>query len=85
MTEAEYQRYQKRLAYGWRAEQALLVPRNIPRWVDDIEKEYQCSFVLFLKRERTLGQSWAQIARSIEVKKDTLGHWVRKYKRQGLL
>lgn len=85
MTQKEYSRYTKRLEYGYTPEQALTIPPGIPRWMAEVEKEEGCNFLSFLRRERTIGQTWAQIARSIEVKKDTLGHWVRKYQRAGLL
>jgi transposase-like protein len=43
-----------------------------------LESETGLPFMEFIKREQGFGVSLAGIARSVDVHKDTLYHWVRK-------
>jgi hypothetical protein len=86
MTEKEYQRYWRRVAYyGFTPEEAFNAPIRVPLWMYRVEQEEGCSFVDFLKREFAMGFSICAVARSIEVHQDTLYHWVRKFRNSGLL
>lgn len=86
MTEREYQRYWRRTRrYGYTPEEAYSIPSQIPRWMHKVEREEGVSFVEFLRREIACRVSYAQIARSIGVHKDTLFHHIRKLKREGML
>jgi hypothetical protein len=77
--------FYKRLDYGFTVEQALLIPKHMPRWMFQIEQEEGLSILEVVKREKAMGVSDADLAFSFEVKKDTLGHWLRKWRRAGEL
>jgi len=80
-----YSTFYKRLGYGFSFEDAHALAKNKPRWMAVIERDEGFDFIEILKRERSCGVSDAQIARSFSVHKDTLGHWIRKWKNAGLL
>jgi len=86
MTEKEYQRYWRRVnRYGFTPEEAYKAPVRVPLWMFRIEIEEGLPFVEFLKREFAFGLSLQSIALSIDVKYHTLYHWVKKFKKSGLL
>lgn len=77
--------FYKRLDYGYTPEQALSIPKGMPRWMWQIEQEAGRDIIEVVRFERSLGLSDARIAEGFGVKKDTLGHWIRKWKREGKL
>ena len=77
--------YYKRLEYGYTVEEALLIPKNMPRWMWLVEQEEGLPIIEVVKREKSFGVSDAELAFSFEVHKDTLGHWLRKWRREGKL
>jgi hypothetical protein len=86
MTEKEYQRYWRRVAYyGFTPEEAFSAPIRVPLWIYRVEQEEGCAFVDFLKREFALGYSIADVARSIDVTHARLFNRIRKYRKDGLL
>lgn len=85
MTETEYQRYWRRLSYGWPHDVAVLARKGMPRWMFEVEREEGRPIIEVVKSQKIAGASDAEIARSFEVKKDTLGHWIRKWKKAGLI
>lgn len=86
MTEKEYQRYWRRVAYyGFTPEEAFNAPVRVPLWIYRVEQEEGCAFVDFLQRQFDMGNSIADIARSIDVKHCRLFHWVRKFRNAGTL
>lgn len=85
MTLTQYNRYHKRLAYGYTPEQALHLPVRMPRWMAAIEAEEGMPIVDVIKRELKAGMNYSQIARSFDVRVDTMYHWIRKWIDKGLL
>lgn len=86
MTPTHYSRYNKRMTrYGFNHEQAFFVPVRQPLWQWLVEQEERLPIIQVVQRERNHGVTDAEIARGFGVKKDTLGHWIRKWKKQGLL
>lgn len=86
MTVTEYQRYSARVRrYGFTPEEAFTIPKNKPLWMARIESDEGLSMVDIVKRERRVGVSDAMIAASYDIHKDTLGHWIRKWQKSGLL
>jgi len=86
MTPTHYSRYNKRLtAYGYTHEQAYAVPIRQPLWQWLIEQEEGLPIIEVIQRELDHGISVSEIARGFDVKICTLYHWVRKWKKQGLL
>lgn len=57
----------------------------MPLWMFRAEKEEGLKMPEIIKREISCGSSYAQIAASFGVHKDTFGHWVRKWKKAGIL
>jgi DNA invertase Pin-like site-specific DNA recombinase len=86
MTQTEYQRYHKRLTcYGYTPEEALYLPVRMPRWMAAIEAEEGMPIIDVIKRELKAGSNYSQIARSFDVHRDTMYHWIRKWNDKGLL
>lgn len=77
--------YKRQERDGYSVEEALSIPKGVPRWIWLIEQEEGLPIVEVIKREQLMGVSDADIARSFDVKVDTLGHWIRKFKREGKL
>lgn len=85
MTETEYQRYWKRLQYGYSHDQAYSVPKGMPRWMFDIEQQEQRSIIDVVSQAFRAGSTIADIARSFGVSHSRIFHWVRKWRKEGLL
>jgi DNA invertase Pin-like site-specific DNA recombinase len=85
MTLTEYNRYQKRLAYGYTPEQAFSLPKRMPRWMAAIEDEEGLPIVDVINRELKAGMNYSQIARSFDMNIATLYHWIQKWEKQGLI
>jgi hypothetical protein len=86
MNQTDYQRqYARRKRYGFTKKQAKEVPAGMPLWMWKIEQAEGMSFAKFVNNHMKFGVSDAEIARSCEVKKDTMGYWIRKYRRLGLI
>jgi hypothetical protein len=70
---------------GYTPEQAFHVPKRMPLWMWLIEQEERMPIIEVVRREQLAGVSDSMIAASFGVHKDTLGHWIRKWKREGKL
>lgn len=77
--------YKRQTQDGYTVDEALLIPKGMPRWMWQVQQEEGCSIIEVIKREKLMSVSDADIARSFGVKKDTLGYWIRKFKREGKL
>ena len=77
--------FYKRLGYGYTVEQAHLIPKHMPRWMWLVEQEEGQPIIDVVERLKSCGMSDAAIAYSFEVNKHTLGHWLRKWRREGKL
>ena len=86
MTEAEYQRFNKRInRYGFTHEEAYHCPKNTPLWMYRVEREEGMSFAEIVKLEIARGVSYSQIARSIGQNIATVYHWIRKFRQAGAI
>jgi hypothetical protein len=85
MTLTEYNRYQKRLAYGYTPEQAFSLPKRMPRWMAAIEEEEGLPIIDVIKRELKAGNNYSQIARSFDLPIWKMYHWIRKWTKEGKL
>jgi hypothetical protein len=85
MTQTEYNRYQKRLAYGYTPEQAFSLPKRMPRWMAAIEDEEGMPIIDVIKRELKAGNNYSQIARSFDLPIWRMYHWIRKWAKEGML
>jgi len=83
MDSKHYQRYYQRIKAGkFTEEEAYHCPAHTPLWMYRLEKEEGIPLMEIIAQELARGFCVAEIARSFEVHRDTLDHWIKKLKRQ---
>jgi len=77
-----YNRYAKRMTLRkftqFTHEEAMLCPAGKPLWMYRLEMEEGIALRRIIHRELSVGVCLSDIARSIDVHRDTLMHWVKK-------